>query len=1084
MDCDQAKVSEVLSTNPNGRSGSFGYRRNSKANAARPDSKENMNVAASDSEGGDRQSSLPRGNTNANNRPQTIASQIPTSATKLSNTRLPRLNSDVGVPVSYTPDSSPHDSRIPRPKTTASVIMPSQNSPGQSNKPPKQFSGLRQPMSLKSAFKLAQEQEAEDATIDLNQAFNMAHAEADRDVDGSPSPAPRTYRSKRDLHDIGSRNVPSSRRGNDLGQQLQKFDRNHQLGRGSGPLTGLFSKNRPGPAANPTGHALAKKASNSSLDSTSGNHRLGRWNGTPARNKENRIPAESTTSGSGSLNSDHGDNGGPIPSIELNSPSSEERPSFLPRPFNPSPEKSFNWHLDADFTAGDLQISDSPRVRTGQTNGGADSPQDRGTPRFRQSNNKLEQIREREARAESIPIREDSLSPSSRRNTKLDEIRAREKEALSKRAVATSRLDEIKAKNSEARSESPDTERRSSRSSLGSDSVASNHQPKSSLDDHLSLAVKSGTSNDLPTDSGSKPNDAKNSDLAKELGDSLHRRVDDKQDYSSHDDSHELLHRLAKAARSPPSAAASLDTVAFASTGETPVDTKSDEKETNQLRSKTEEPKFRDLESKSSRERPSVEFVGLKHIESSESLKSKKDSKPNSEADPTDRIEAEMKLFAPQDNYSERGSVRAPSPLSADTMEEETPRAIKVDPMSLPTPRVTGAYVETPATVKVKDESDRSDKIASDSVLHTSRSLRRVHDNDSKAPARTTQRRGSDGSTSAVESQARSSSAPTKRRQSICRRRRQPLINTAKPPSAKDDIRAILRRHEIDDSTLEDFDDRLAKHEIDPDELKQMVEESKLKAEENPDDVEMADGKLEEEPYHRMSKSLKTLLTDIRTAKHGIERLEDKVTHTEHKPQVAADQEKPSPEYPLSPGSGAVFVALPALWRREPKFKFTPLGLISALLAIWWSLELVFSHFYDTPRYCTPSLPCDWSPNEPYYPYTMPFMVDEWVTGGQGRAWVFWIGEELGDYAAEIYDWITESDLTQRDQRFMGVWERKRHRRRLRKHGLVPQWSEPPKLKPIRAQLEASRRAREEAEELADDIEWDESMSADEWVKW
>lgn len=957
-------------------------------------------------------------------------------------------------------------------------------------------------MSLKSAFKLAQEQEAEDGTIDLNHAFNMANAEMDRGIDASPSPAPRTYRSKHDLQNIGPRSALTSRRGSELSQQLQKFDRNHQLGRGSGPLTGLFGKNRVGPAVNSTNHALAKKGSNSSLDSTPGHHGSGRRTGTPARNKENINPTRSTTPGSGSLTSDPGHHGAPIPSIELKSPNSEERPSFLPRSFIPSPEKSFNWHLDADFTAGDLQISNSPRIYTAKTNAAypqsisSDSPEDIGTPRFQRSNSKLEQIREREARVERIPIREDSLSPNSRKNTKLDEIRAREKEALSKRAVATSRLDEIKARNSEARSESPEAGRRSNRSSLGSDSWSSSHKPRGTIEQPSAVQNKETKNEFLTNITDNSQIDAKRSDSVKAQDDAARQDVKAKEESSSNDDSHDLLRRLARATSSPPPVMLAETAETHVSTEKTSGNPKPDEKEGTRPRFAKEEERSKNLESKSSRERPTVGFVGLKRVASSDSLRSKRGSKSGSEADPTDRIQAEMNLFAPQDNYSERGSVRAPSPLPSDKTEEETPRATKIDPTTLPTPRVMGAYVETPATIRVKDEDGMSDKTASDSVLHTSRPLRRARDIDSKSATQTTQRRGSDGSTSAAESQARSASAPAVRRKPICKRRRGPLINTAKPPSAKDDIRAILRRHEIDDSTLEDFDERLAKHEIDPEELEQMVEESVLKAEDELDNPELADND-GLEPYGRMSKSLKTLLTDIRTAKHGIERLEDKVTHAKHKPQIPADPEKPIPEShvpadsekssvkpPTSPETATVLVALPTLWRREPKFRLTPLGLLSVFLAIWWPLELAFSHYYATPQYCIPSVPCDWSPNEPYYPYTMPFMIDEWVTGGKGRAWALWIGEELGDYAADVSDWITNTDFTRHDQRYMDVWERKRHRRRLQKHGLIPQWAQPPEFRPIYAQWEAERRAREEAEERGYDLESDESMSADEQVRW
>lgn len=342
------------------------------------------------------------------------------------------------------------------------------------------------------------------------------------------------------------------------------------------------------------------------------------------------------------------------------------------------------------------------------------------------------------------------------------------------------------------------------------------------------------------------------------------------------------------------------------------------------------------------------------------------------------------------------------------------------------------------------------------------------------------------------------------------------MINTAKRVSAKDDLRAILRRHEIDDSTLEDFEERLAKHEIDQEELEQMVEESTLKVEDDANTPELTDSERELQPYARMGKSLNTLLTGIRSAKHGIERLEDKVTHIEHKPQVPGELKLPNTttSASYSPDSAAIVVSLPRLWRRNPKFKLTTFGVVSLLLAIWWSLELVFTHYYAVPEYaCIANVPCDRSPNDPHYPYTMPFMLDEWVTGGTGRAWALRAGEELGDFAAEVTDWLTSADFTLRDERYMNVWERQRHHRRLQKHGRNLKWTEPPGYKSRYPAWEAARRAREEAEAEAEAAEerrrlgyaddedddyddsgdWDdiigddehvESMSADERISW
>lgn len=1038
----------------------FGNGRYGKNNINKSESKENMNVAASglDAEGA-YQRPLSRGNVFSHHRSHTLASAI-----KSSDPQLRQMTS-----ATTTPPGSPADSfsRIPRPKSTAPTTTASPNSPGQYSRSQKQPSALRRPMSLKTAFKLAQEQQSDDGTIDLNKAFNMASAEINMAIDASPSPAPRIYRSGRDVQETDPRKKPWSRRGSELGQQLQQFDRNHQLGRPSGPLTGLFTKNRVGPKVSETGHALARKSSNSSLGTNGSNRGTDQWNDTPTTSREKQR-----------------DQGGPIPSIEFESAISDGRPSPISYPANTSPEKSFNWHLDADFTAGDLQFSDSPRIRSGKANGESrafpvGSPQDKDTPRLSRSNNKLDRIREREAAAESIPLPEDTPSPPTRRNTKLDEIRAREIEALSRRAVATSRLDEIKVRNSEARSESPEMDRRSRKDSLGRDSLNPGRDPANKLEEKSA----SGRDHEKPTD----PLNTAKEDGSTKAKDNISTKENNvTHDTSSQDDSHELLRRLARATSSSPSPPIPLEKKGeHLLTEETLDNPKLEDRERSRPRWTREEKKSKILEFKSSRERPSVGFVGLQRVSSSDSLQSKRASRPTSEIDPTDRIEAEMKLFAPLDNYSEKGSVRAPSPYPPDLAEEETPRPNKIDPLMLSTPRVSGAYVETPATVRVKEDDDLSDKVVSDSVLHTSHALRRVRNNTSEASAaQTIKREDSDGGVSTTASRTRSSSAPVVRRaRSVCRRRRRPLINTAKPPSVRDDLRAILRRHEIDDSTLEDFDERLAKHEVDPEELEQLAEESTLKVEDDPNLPELTDNERELQPYARMGKSLKTLLTDIRSAKQGIERLEDKVSHTDNKPQVPTKMNTSSAN-PISADSAAIVVSFPRLWRREPKFRLTPLGILSLLLAIWWPIELVFSHYYATPQYqCTDYVPCDWSPNEPYYPYTMPFMLDEWATGGKGRAWALRVGEELGDLAAEISDWITNTDFTQHDEKYMDVWERKRHRRRLQKHGLTLKWVEPADYKPRYAEWEAARRAREEALELGYDID-EESMRADESFRW
>lgn len=109
-------------------------------------------------------------------------------------------------------------------------------------------------------------------------------------------------------------------------------------------------------------------------------------------------------------------------------------------------------------------------------------------------------------------------------------------------------------------------------------------------------------------------------------------------------------------------------------------------------------------------------------------------------------------------------------------------------------------------------------------------------------------------------------------------------------------------------------------------------------------------------------------------------------------------------------------------------------------------------------------------------------MLDEWATGGKGRALAWRAGEEMGDVVAEITDWAMQRDFTQFDEKFMNVWERKRHRRRLRKHGLIPKWVAPPDYRPRFPQWNAARLATEAIEEDEYDEE-DETIGADEMIR-
>ncbi|XXG98853.1 hypothetical protein Hte_005183 [Hypoxylon texense] len=1068
MDRDSPKTAGVLTskpngatTNGNGRGGRnsaqpFGHRRPSKKSTNKPESKENITS-------------------------DTDTSTSPSSRHPLySSPKYIRNSSSFSVSTQKHLES-PRETRIPRPTNIAPAPAPaSLNQQNRLAHLQTQSLDMRQPMSMKSAFALAQKQEADDDTDDtfsIKQAFNMASAEMNGRIDGSPSPAPRQLR--RQSYGAVPPGPLASRPNGDLGSRLQQFDRNHKLGAGNGPLNGLFGKTRVGPKVSETGNVLAKKASDSSLRGSPARRRDSQWDVSPTK----KDGAVATDLAVGPVDLKRNGKHVPIPSIEYESPS-DERASPNDQLAQPSPEKSQNWQLDADFTAGDIQISDSPRIRATQSNGRAlrrpssvtNSPVG-GTPGLRRSNNRLDQIRQKEIEAANAVVPEEASSLSRRRNSRIEEVRAREMEALSKRAVATSRLDEIRVRNSEARSESPEAGRSSNREDLRGSSLELVHENTKTPDHKAGSERKGEHVSDTPVTIFRNTSDPKLSDTPKGEGNDP-KTEDKKATQLPRNDSHDLLRRLARAtSASPPVDKIEQQVVA----DDPPSKGGSESREDSRSRLTREDNRTsKNLEIKSSRERPTVGFAGLRSRLSSDSIREKRVSQHGSEVDPTDRIEAELKLFAPLDNYSEKGSVRAPSPLPSEP-EEDTPRPNRVDPLTQPTPRVTGAYVETPATVKVKQEYSSDEQKALDNLsqISTVPELRSRSSSEPLNKEDAAQEESKDAKRPKT-STSRSSSAPTpsRRLRSALRRRRplRPLINTAKPPSVKEDIRAILRMNQIDDSTLDEFDSIIEGQEIDDDDLEQMVNDTIHKIDDDFKPSGLSERDRELQVYDRMSKSLRTGLLGIRSAKKGIERLEDKVMHTEHKVDQAhidpnGSSVKSEIHIPLQSIDGAsTIIAIPALYQKYPKFRLTKFGLFALIASIWYIIESIFCFLYVVEYNCAPAPRCDWSPNEPYFPYAVPFMLDEWSTGGKGRELTWRIGEGIGDVLAEISDWVTNTDFTQFDEMYMNVWQRRRHRRRLAKHGLVPKWVPPPGYKRLYA-----------PEEDGYDDE-DETMSADERV--
>ncbi|GJC83104.1 hypothetical protein ColLi_05942 [Colletotrichum liriopes] len=235
--------------------------------------------------------------------------------------------------------------------------------------------------------------------------------------------------------------------------------------------------------------------------------------------------------------------------------------------------------------------------------------------------------------------------------------------------------------------------------------------------------------------------------------------------------------------------------------------------------SPTDGPKLSEAE----RSKSAVGFAGRRRERRQRSVDSAKDSRKSmasSDSDPTDRIEQEMKLFAPIDNQSERGSVRAPSaePFTEDEdkdlLADETPRPIKVDPLSLPTPKVTGAYVETPATARVEriQEIKPLTRPETTSTASYSRPPSRRGSRPSSR-AGTFFKAGESGSEPSdhkergTESTGTTTTSILRRRTRSTSRPRRPLVNSVKPPTVKDDLLELQRIHQIEDSTLDDFEE-------------------------------------------------------------------------------------------------------------------------------------------------------------------------------------------------------------------------------------------------------------------------------------
>lgn len=789
-------------------------------------------------------------------------------------------------------------------------------------------------------------------------------------------------------------------------------------------------------------------------------------------------------------------------------PESDEPASAIPRPATvapiQSPNKSYAWQVDEDFTAGDLQVSNSPPVSYGRTN------------------TKLDEIRKLEIDAElDYPIENHRFVPQ-RTNTKLDEILQREKDA--ERRYPVPRIEEPRAEPGDELFPSVETRKATttpslvepgggSQRSLGNDDPpkqayastrpndimergifrAPSPEPEVKDDSGRSHKTTSHVSHDLKTQPRKHDYNGMDGERIPDTPVTIYRNRSPTQPIDGHngpnpsttsngvehsaavprakEDSHDLLRRLARVSSNSPIAspenpgankaqqedrgASSNPGGAESAGGGLDATEKADQKFPSSLGT-----------GKSNvLSRPTVGFAGISRTPSTKSMSS---TQSRASADPTARIEGEMKLFALMDNMSERGSVRAPSPrpdIESESEDDtgkadETPRAPKFDPLSMPTPQVTGAYVETPVTVKTEKVQIKEEPTASTREPEK-KAFSQPQPRETSTSPRSTK---SDG----PRAHGRSTSFSKLRRSRSTPRKRFPLRNSVKPPTVEEDLKQIHLSNNIDESTTDDFDDFVL---------------ASIKSEEagnGESDSEDADAMSQEKELRRMlhmGKALSTGLASIRQAKKGIGRLEDRVAQseqaprptkndtTDHKAHSSSCSECATGQH--SSGSSAhVALPVPALWRRRPKFRLTWLGTLILLLTSWYFLENAFYDHWGRQYVCYRGSPCRSSPDNPDYGYVVPVKLDEWLTGGMVRPHAAYWLQEASDLYADVEDWWTGTDL--RDVRYGAIsdpFKREQYFRRIDKKGLREPWTPKPAYRALFEALEREALAEEEAED-------------------
>ncbi|KAI9644767.1 hypothetical protein NHQ30_006794 [Ciborinia camelliae] len=341
-----------------------------------------------------------------------------------------------------------------------------------------------------------------------------------------------------------------------------------------------------------------------------------------------------------------------------------------------------------------------------------------------------------------------------------------------------------------------------------------------------------------------------------------------------------------------------------------------------------------------------------------------RNSPGRSDNGPEARILSERSPFE-LEHVSERFPNSAPTP----------PPSAPIDPLLLPTPRVTGGWIETPAPPRMRTNGKTSKH---EPQIEEEISLPRSHSEPSRP------------------SQSHSRTRPTP-------------INSAPAVSAAADLKRIEKEAQADDSTTIDRDFSLIiKNQTASPPASESIEIN-LDFDEKgqPLSQKEKEKRLEELAFHRMNRSLKHTSSSIRDARHGIERLEQQVTSSGSRAHSPKELGIPTPKTSsrpffldappnpaINPNLHYLIIPLPRL-RSPGTGKFTWFGLLLTIFVTWYITEWGMCKTYCHPVSSNKDV---WSPSDPIWPFAIPTKLDQWtgkvVSGKIEDIWDWWEDDE------------------------------------------------------------------------------------------